>query len=358
MGEANKRTPGRAAPDHSRQEIDYYEVDLREYLQILWRRKWIVLLCTVVALGVSALISFRTPDVYRTDVSLRIKRISIAGINTSSLLPSTNLVAEWAKDRALVTRAVATDDAGVTADWVLAHLSTNATKDFVELALEGPLDPETLARTLDALVEALQQKATAIIVEAIQNAIEDLDARREELLAKKSAWEAFLEEVRANAEAQRDELHAKIREIVGKSQGTSVDLEQSLVGYQLAKELDFLYERLTAVESLLDEIERLGVGALPGVAAGYGTLLGELADIGVRKQKAVALLENPPSPVTVVRGVDVPSAPVGPNRKMNLAVAGVLGIFLGILLAFSVHYLQTEPPSSGAAHGGHAEGAS
>jgi len=29
----------------------------------------------------------------------------------------------------------------------------------------------------------------------------------------------------------------------------------------------------------------------------------------------------------------------GPNRKMSLAIAGVLGLFLGVLLAFFIHYL-------------------
>ncbi|MFQ6033550.1 MAG: hypothetical protein ACE5KR_01680 [Candidatus Bipolaricaulia bacterium] len=32
--------------------------------------------------------------------------------------------------------------------------------------------------------------------------------------------------------------------------------------------------------------------------------------------------------------------PIGPNRKMNVAVAGVLGLFVGILLAFFVHYME------------------
>ena len=33
------------------------------------------------------------------------------------------------------------------------------------------------------------------------------------------------------------------------------------------------------------------------------------------------------------------SSLVGPNRKMSVAVAGVLGLFLGVLLAFFIHYV-------------------
>jgi len=31
---------------------------------------------------------------------------------------------------------------------------------------------------------------------------------------------------------------------------------------------------------------------------------------------------------------------IGPNREMSLAVAGVLGLFCGVLLAFFIHYLM------------------
>jgi uncharacterized membrane protein YheB (UPF0754 family) len=31
---------------------------------------------------------------------------------------------------------------------------------------------------------------------------------------------------------------------------------------------------------------------------------------------------------------------IGPNRKMSVAVAGVLGLFVGVLLAFFIHYVK------------------
>jgi capsular polysaccharide biosynthesis protein len=324
---------------------------LREYLYVLWQKRWIVLICAIVALGISAFISFRMPSVYRADVALVIEEVSIAGVDLTSSVPSKNLVVEWAKDPALVTQAVATAGAGFTADWVLSHLRTKITKDFVELALEGPAEPEMLARVLEALVETLRDKAAAMTAEALRDAVEGLDIRRARLLAKKSAWEKLLDEVRSNAESQRNELLAEIRGIAVESEGVALDQEQNLASYRLMKELDFLYQRLASVESLLDEIARVGVAALPGIAEEYGKLLGELADTKVQQEKLLALLEDPPSPLMAVRAVRIPSAPVGPNRKMNVAVAGVLGLFLGVLLAFFVHYLQAEPPSQRPARG-------
>jgi uncharacterized protein involved in exopolysaccharide biosynthesis len=53
-------------------------------------------------------------------------------------------------------------------------------------------------------------------------------------------------------------------------------------------------------------------------------------------------------PVIVVETPIKPEEPVGPSKKLNVAVAGVLGLFLGVLLAFVVHYFQE---SSKAPHG-------
>jgi len=52
----------------------------------------------------------------------------------------------------------------------------------------------------------------------------------------------------------------------------------------------------------------------------------------------LAVIET--NPVTVVAAPIKPEEPVGPNKKLNVAVAGVLGLFLGVLLAFVVHYFQ------------------
>ncbi|MFN3347058.1 MAG: GNVR domain-containing protein [Candidatus Bipolaricaulaceae bacterium] len=48
-------------------------------------------------------------------------------------------------------------------------------------------------------------------------------------------------------------------------------------------------------------------------------------------------------PIRIVEAPVVPTRPIGPQRTLNLAVAGVLGLFLGVLLAFLSHALQSGP---------------
>lgn len=52
-------------------------------------------------------------------------------------------------------------------------------------------------------------------------------------------------------------------------------------------------------------------------------------------------------PIRIVEQPVLPTVPVGPSRKLNMAVAGVLGLFVGVLLAFVVHHFKEGGPSQG-----------
>ena len=258
---------------------------------------------------------------------------------TYSTTLSSNLVAEWAKDPEVVARAVTASGEDLSVDWVRAHLASKASNEFVDLSLKGTAPPERLARVLEALISSLRERASQSVQETISRALTDIETQKEALLAKKDAWTKELQEIKARALSQRDSLLSQIEKLA-QTQLEPDAFVQSPRGYRLQKELDLLYARLAEVETFLDQIDRLGVGALPGVAEEYNDLLGELSDLEVWKAILLELEKAPPSPLILVRGASVPSAPVGPNRKMNVAVAGVLGLFVGVLGAFMWNYLR------------------
>lgn len=47
--------------------MDEYEFDLRDYLKVIWNRKWIVALVTIVAIGVTAAYYYSQPNKYRVE---------------------------------------------------------------------------------------------------------------------------------------------------------------------------------------------------------------------------------------------------------------------------------------------------
>jgi LPS O-antigen subunit length determinant protein (WzzB/FepE family) len=345
--------------------MEEYEVDLRDYLRVLWQGKWIVLATLVVAVGVAAVVSFRAPDVYRAQASLTIQSPAISGfqllpardgeenVSQSDLISdllSPTLVIEWVKDPAVLAAALA--DSEPSPGWVASHLQVHTKEELLELSLEGALPPETLRRALAGVVAAVQARGAEELKAALEAALAGIASHRERLARQLAAWEEELTRMKARAAAQRDQLLARISQL---SQGAGpLDVppgtEADLASYQLQRELDLLYSRLEAVELELDRLERLGATALPGVGEAYVELVGELAALEAQEAAVASLAQDPPSPVRVVRAPWASEFPVAPNRKMNLAVAGVLGLFCGVLLAFLWHWLKE--PGVGAGESG------
>lgn len=65
----------------------------------------------------------------------------------------------------------------------------------------------------------------------------------------------------------------------------------------------------------------------------------ELLDRYLALQKEINELKN----VQVIRGAREPVYPVKPNKKLNVAVAGILGLMVGVFAAFMQEYFQRNP---------------
>ncbi|MCK4246108.1 hypothetical protein KAX14_02615, partial [Candidatus Bipolaricaulota bacterium] len=66
---------------------------------------------------------------------------------------------------------------------------------------------------------------------------------------------------------------------------------------------------------------------------------GFYSSLASRLQEAKIALAETAAAIRVIESPVMPTSPIGPNKKMNVAVAGVLGLFVGVLLAFFVHWL-------------------
>jgi len=329
--------------------MEEYEVDLRDYLRVLWRGKWIVLVTFLVAVGAAAVVNFRAPDIYRAEATLALE--TPGGMPATYSLPSLDFLLQRVKDPSLLNRAVSGAGAdALSGAWLAGHLQAKKQGKFLELVLEASFSPDILRSLLAGVVAALDEEAKAGVGQAVEERLSSLSAQREELQRQYTQWEQELSDARARAEAQRAALLEAIAEIEGDPEFLSLSLGDTMTvqGYLVRERLDLLYTRLQAVELALDEMDRFGVRALPGIGGTLITLEGKLASLEVEEATLKELLSHPPSPLLVIRGPRASSTPVGPNRGMNLAVAGVLGLFFGVLLAFFWHWLR-EPPGEQAA---------
>lgn len=324
-------------------DMNEYEVDLREYLRVLWRRKWLVVLTLVVALGATAAITLRAPDTYRAEALIAVQ--TPLGMPAGYAPPSLDYLLEKCKGSVLLTAAA--QGTGVSSSWLAENLQARKQGQFLELSLQTARPPGELQALLAAVVAALEEElreGVRTFLETKERVVGD-DLNR--LLAEREGWQRALAETREQAEAKREELLTAIgaRRADETAMRLSVGDAATVRAYAVQKELDVLFARPQAVELVLDDLDRLGLLALPGAAARVPSLEASIQAANAEQASLQELLVSPPTPLVVVRGAMASTTPLRPSLKMNLAVAGVLGLFAGVVLAFFVHWLRASPPA-------------
>jgi hypothetical protein len=320
--------------------MDEYEVDLRDYLRVLWRGKWILLATFLAAVGVAALVSFRAPDVFRAEAVVQVERP--LGLPGNYQPPSIEEVAERVRDHTLLLATLGDEE---TVFWLERRWTVRQEEDFLVLRIEASRPPAELAELLRRVVERLQEEYRRGVAEAITIRLEEITRRAWVLQNQLAAWQEKVDQAYQNAQAQREELLAAIEALKANPEVLALEVgEQSrrFEGALAERELELLYERLTPVELLLDGVDRQGIHYFSQFANRAIAAEAELISLAEETQELQELLSHPPSPIVILRGPQGVEAPVGPNRKMNLAVAGVLGLFCGVLLVFFWHSLRPD----------------
>lgn len=251
------------------ERMDEYEVELIDYLHVIWRGKWIIIVCLAAALAVTAGVMWTQPNEYAGTVSYRLHE------RWAHLLPP---------ETHRLPHAIDTVDTGLLGEGL--RLKQASTRDLVHVTLTGAIPPDDLAEGLDRLTPHLH---TDLI---------------------------------AQLQVEKDRATA----------GSAFRIDQ------MTRQRDLLEERMDALAAPDDPL-------LPFLAE-------KIVDIEVRivadQVRLDTLRETEASALFTLETVRVSSiVRTGPNRTMSLAVAGVLGIFAGLLLAFFVHYLSNARDQGG-----------
>jgi len=339
--------------------MEEYEVDLRDYFRVIWRKKWIILGVFLAAVVAALLLSFRMPSQYEAEALVQLNNLpQIAKIEVQAPTPQMALVV--LKSRDLLARTV--EEAKLAeeepfqglsreqlVEWLKDHLKASipAKTSLVEVKLSGALNPQFLQRILKAHLQVLGER----LKEDVAN-----DAKRE--IARVASEEEVLE---GQQDGLIKEIKGKIVErkaILGKQRSgllqqlSTIEQDKGKLGLQvgeqnatlegiiLREQFIALNSRLQQVEGELDDLELKGREEFPELNSRIQALDREIGDLQVAAEKAKRLLDPGWEPLDIISQPSVPLAPIGPNRKMNVAVAGVLGLFVGILLAFFIHYME------------------
>jgi len=245
--------------------MDDYEVDLIDYLRVMWKGKWIILACLVVAVAISAAIMWTKPDEYEGTVTYRVSQFSQA-LGISAL------------DGQEIINAI-TESRPSSLDAQLS-LQAKAEDERIKVTLVGSASPSTLSDSLTLVTPFVEDQLQALGTDAIFQAIGNIQITISQLDRQKELLTQRMNDI--SPYSPDDPLFAALAQKVA-------DLEGTLAQQQAHIEL----LNNASINSLL-VIKTVGVSSIVNT---------------------------------------------GPNRKMSIAVAGVLGLFVGVLLAFFVHYL-------------------
>lgn len=266
--------------DERRESVEEYEVELVDYLRVMWKGKWVIVACFVVALGVAAGVTWTRPPQYSETVSYRFyeRLSSFVDAQELDLIDRGSATAAGRNEEEVALLLGAVQQADVSSLGSHLRLASERKGDSLQVTLSGAGDPESLLEALDRLNAAVTEYLSA------------------QMRVEKERVSSELELRIARLDRQRDEL----RERMGAIESRDDPL------------LPYLAEKVVEYEARLVEGE-VGLESLRSAP---------VTDL-------FALEEVSRSPISQI----------GPSRRLNLAVGGVLGLFVGVLLVFFLHYL-------------------
>ncbi len=267
--------------------MEEYEVELIDYLRVMWKGKWIIVACLIVAVAVSAAIMWTRPDEYSLTLRYQYDE-QLSDLVTSS--PSPIQVATSAAAGQSATQEANTLFHIITAATLpegAPHVTSKVTTedDLVRVVFSGTASP-------DALLQLATDFTSVVQAQLVDN--------------------------------MRTQMNTTT---------TATNLRVT----QLTKERNMLAQQMTAAMASNDPLTAY--------------LAQNIADLDGKIVQNQALVETlavtDPTDLFTVQASQGKPVLTGPNRRMSLAVAGVLGLFVGILLAFFVHYLVQASKSEG-----------
>ena len=430
-----------------------YEVDLREYFQVIWREKWLILLIFIVAAGAAYGFSTIQPAKYQTGTTLLITpRISQqlggdqqGGLFTTNL--STTVYRESAMADDLLQSIIDQLDLKSDGDDLSVSSLEEKMKVNVELSEEGadmpqlPLvtmtvsgnDPDQIKLIANTWADLFVEKNTELLSSETARSYEFISGRFEEVsdnlnkeeeqklqyrkehplellknqlsvlrtnygnfLSQLQQKRAKIEEKKArlkslnsvleqepqflemersipeeslwnllqNQEYTEEPSPSPKRDAEGLSKWTNLkilDQEKNDVYFQLKSEkrsvqvdIDSLKEEITYLEKKTEEFSRkieekqFEIDQTELQLKQYDREISRLnktfSTLSDNLEEARIAKEEKESSIRIMERAIKPEKPMASNTSQNVAVAGVIGLFLGVLIAFFKNYMRGYKP--------------
>lgn len=284
------------------------EIDLIDYIKVIIKRWKLILAIFLVAIFVSTGVSFILPKTYQTQAVVKIGKVE--GAVLENIIETIEILKE--------------NYPGVT-------LSNPSGTNLLRIKAQGETSQQTLNKandTIDFLLTQYQEiyeKAKLLLEEEIINIQKDVTNIEQKL----EGVETKIKEVDLDIQKQEAEIKG-IEEKIKKEEATENQARALVIqGYLL---------RFTAEKNRKESFEN----KKETLAAEKQQLIEDERKLEDELKTKQPLEESNFEPSRVEISPVLPQNPIKPNIKLNLLVAAVLGIFIGVLVAFGKEWWEKE----------------
>ena len=267
-------------------EMQEEEIDLREYINVLLKRKGVVILIFLIAVITAALVSyFALSPVYQASTVFSVAKIdgrAVVNITEALEIMKSNVVLDEVIDRM---------DLEETAKQLSSRVTTENLKgtNFIKISVLAD-SPETAKN----LVETI----TKVFVEQNQDEYQEKVKLVEDRLK-------IIEEQIAEFEKNIQEIEKSKRKIA-----TTEELSEGERQFQTSLLLSSSVTERSLYNNLTNQANSL--------------------------KESLKSCED----FKIINYAQLPAEPTKPNKKLNILIAGVLGLFVGVFVAFFLEFWQ------------------
>ena len=309
------------------------EINLADYLRVIWRRKKPILTIFILVVIIAIITSFLMPKIYKIDTSLE-----IGGVGGAIIEQSTQLVEKIKGDTygEVVKEKLQIPEAKYPTIKVESPKDTKLVKMTIESA--DPQKAKTILEEIDNLILVEHQEEIKVKIDLINQNIKtteeqikltesDIEKTKNKIkpiesdIGRIKNKIAFAEEEKTNLEAKIEALQKVLpyQQDPG-TQFALFDTKENLANKK--KEIENLYMTINSLnrtkEDLEVQINRLKK-TIEDLNSQINTLKASLDDI---------------KPTKIVKNPTVSDWPIKPNKKLNVIISGILGLFVAIFYAF------------------------
>jgi capsular polysaccharide biosynthesis protein len=269
-------------------EIQEEEIDLREYINVLLKRKGIIILIFLIAVITAALVSyFAISPVYQSSTVF-----SVAQIDGRAVINITEAL-EIMKSDVVLDEVI--NGMGLEGTLTLGQLKSRITTEslkgtnFIKVSVEHDT-PEKAKSWVENIIEVFIKQNQVEYQERVKLLVDRLKVLEEQI----------------------------------------AEFEKNIMEIEKSK------KKIAAIEELSEGEKQFQISLLLNSSVTERSLYNNLTNQANNLKASLKSCED----FKIINYAQLLAMPIKPNKKLNILIAGVLGLFVGIFVAFFLEFWQ------------------